>query len=225
MPPAVRFDRVARHYPSPAGRTITALHPTTFEIPTGSVTAIVGRSGSGKSTLLHLCSGIDIPSSGHVYLDGHDLATLPDADRTRLRRDMVGLVFQFFHLLEHLSVLDNVALPGMIAGAPAHAFTRAALELLEQVGLAHRAHDRIHALSGGERQRVAICRALLRTPRLVLADEPTGNLDDDTGREVMDLMLSLARDRGHTLIFVTHSRELAERADRIWTLHSGRLEP
>jgi ABC-type lipoprotein export system ATPase subunit len=185
---------------------------------------VVGRSGSGKSTLLHLAAGIDLPTAGSVLVAGHDLGGLSDAVRTRLRRDRIGLVFQFFHLLPHLSVLDNVALPGWIAGGRAAQIETRARELLGRVGLADRAGDPVGALSGGEMQRVAICRALLRRPRLLLADEPTGNLDDASGRLVMALMLELACEEGHTLVYVTHSPELAVLADETWRLSSGVLE-
>jgi ABC-type lipoprotein export system ATPase subunit len=186
--------------------------------------AIIGRSGSGKSTLLHLAAGIDTPTSGRVCIQGRDLGTLPERSLTALRRDEIGIVFQFFHLLAHLSVRDNVALPALIAGETARSTQPRVMQLLERVGLADRAADRIDRLSGGEMQRVAICRALLRHPSLLLADEPTGNLDDETGRVVMDALHLLARDEGSTFVYVTHSRELASRADETWTLHSGRLE-
>ena len=184
---------------------------------------MVGRSGSGKSTLLHLAAGIDVPSDGEVWVDGRSLARLTDRERTLLRRRTVGLVFQFFHLLPQLSVRDNVALPALIAGEPPSAFEPRVAELLGRVGLAERAGDRVQRLSGGEQQRVAICRALLRRPRLLLADEPTGNLDDASGRLVMELMLAVASEEGSTLLFVTHSREFAALADATWELHSGVL--
>jgi ABC-type lipoprotein export system ATPase subunit len=184
----------------------------------------VGRSGSGKSTLLHLAAGIDVPTQGRITVLGSPLSTLSESARTLLRRDAVGLVFQFFYLLPHLSVRDNVALPALIAGdKPGHFEPRIA-QLLDCVGLRDRAHDRVQKLSGGEMQRVAICRALLRRPQLLLADEPTGNLDDENGRRVMALMLSLVEAEGSTLIFVTHSREVASLADEVWHLHSGILE-
>jgi ABC-type lipoprotein export system ATPase subunit len=158
-----------------------------------------------------------------VLVAGQDLAAMPDRARTLLRRDAIGLVFQFFHLLPHLSVGDNVALPELIAGGRPSAFAPRVRELLDRVGLADRAGDPVHHLSGGEMQRVAICRALLRRPRLLLADEPTGNLDDASSRVVMELMLGLAKDEGSTLLYVTHSRELAGLADETWRLQSGEL--
>jgi ABC-type lipoprotein export system ATPase subunit len=222
--PSLAFHEVSKAYHSASGQPLNALHPTTFAIEPGRTIAIIGRSGSGKSTLLHLAAGIDIPTGGEVTVHGRSLNTLDELARTRLRRDEIGLVFQFFHLLSHLSVRDNVALPELIAGGRLAAATPRVHDLLDRVGLGDRAGDRIDQLSGGEMQRIAICRALLRKPKLLLADEPTGNLDDETGRAVMDLMLALARDEGSTLVFVTHSTELASRADETWTLHSGRLD-
>jgi ABC-type lipoprotein export system ATPase subunit len=195
----------------------------TFEVPAGRRVAIVGRSGSGKSTLLHLAAGVDLPTEGEVWVEGRSLGRLSDGARTRLRRDAIGLVFQFFHLVPHLSVADNVALPELIAGGRPAAFRARVQALLEQVGLADRAADPVQKLSGGEQQRVAICRALVRRPRLLLADEPTGNLDDATGRQVMDLLVSLAGAEGATLVYVTHSREFAALADETWQLQSGVL--
>ena len=221
---ALAFNGVSKTYRSSAGTPLPALHPTSFDIQHGASIAIIGRSGSGKSTLLHLAAGIDTPSSGEIRIDGRSLASLTDRQLTTLRRDTIGIVFQFFHLLPHLSVEENVWLPALIAGETSSSVEVRTLELLDRVGLRSRAGDRIDKLSGGEQQRVAICRALLRKPRLLLADEPTGNLDDENSRTVMDGMLELARDEGRTLLYVTHSSELAALADQTWTLHSGRLE-
>ena len=218
------FDKVSKTYRLADGRLHHALHQVSAEVTEGSRIAVIGRSGSGKSTFLHLAAGIDSPSEGRVELLGHDLGALPEAERTRLRRDSIGFVFQFFHLLGHLSVLDNVLLPCWIAGDPVDARRRRAGELLERVGLAARAADNVQKLSGGEMQRVAICRALVRRPTLLLADEPTGNLDDDNSRLVMDLLLRLASEEGSTLVYVTHSLELAGLAGARWRLHSGTLE-
>jgi predicted ABC-type transport system involved in lysophospholipase L1 biosynthesis ATPase subunit len=224
---ALRFERVSKRFGSrdSAGgdRLLLALRDVDFEVGDGERVAIVGRSGSGKSTLLHLAAGIERPSSGRVLQEGRDLASLRDRELARLRRDRVGFVFQFFHLLPHLSVLENVALPARIAGDPRGAALARARELLARVGLADRESDAADALSGGEQQRVALCRALLRRPGLLLADEPTGSLDDVTGRAVMDLMLELSRERGSALVFVTHDRELAALADRVLELKSGEL--
>ncbi|MFQ5894148.1 MAG: ABC transporter ATP-binding protein [Nitrospinota bacterium] len=222
--PALSFRDVSKVYGASGGAGRYALRNVSFDVPSGRKVAIVGRSGSGKSTLLHLAAGILLPTAGEIAVRGVNLAALGERDRTELRRDEIGLVFQFFHLLPHLSVRDNVALPELIAGGRLADFTPRVEELLERVGLADRAAETVQTLSGGEMQRVAICRALLRRPQLLLADEPTGNLDDANSRLVMDLMLTLASDEGTTLLYVTHSRELAELADETWHLHSGILD-
>ncbi len=218
---ALIFDKVSKRFADGGGRLV--LDGVSVSIEAGKRVAIIGRSGSGKSTLLHLAAGIEVPTSGAVRLFGQSLQALDDRARTLLRRDTVGLVFQFFHLLPHLTVAENVTLPAMIAG---HAGEHAgrARALLERVGLADRAGDSAQKLSGGEMQRVAICRALLMKPKLLLADEPTGNLDDATGRGVMQLLLEATRDEGATLVYVTHSTELAALADSRYVLHSGVLE-
>lgn len=220
---ALSFDDVSKRYGHSGVGVRTALAAVSFDVPRGETIAIVGRSGSGKSTLLHLAAGIDLPTSGRVRAFGKDLAAMTERERARFRRDDVGLVFQFFHLMPHLSVRENVALPALIAGSKPAVFEPRVRDLLERVSLADRAKDSAQELSGGEMQRVAICRALVRRPRLLLADEPTGNLDDLTGRSVMDLMMQLVSDEGATLVFVTHSAEMASRADTVWSLHSGRL--
>jgi len=225
MGPVVTFRQVAREYRTAGGAVLRALRGVSGEVPAGRIVAVTGRSGSGKSTLLHLAAGIDAPTSGDVVLLGRPLAALADGERTRLRRDHVGLVFQFFHLLPHLSVEENVLVPALVAGDPLRDATARARELLARVELAGRAGDAVQKLSGGEMQRVALCRALLRRPRLLLADEPTGNLDEESGERVMDLLLELARDEGSAVLLATHSRELAARADETWTLHSGVREP
>jgi len=222
--PIVGFHAVSKIYPTASGQERYALREVSFELGAGRVLALVGRSGSGKSTLLHLAAGIDVPSRGRVELLGRDLASLGERERTLLRRREVGLIFQFFHLLSHLSVRDNVALPDWISGPRTPVVEERIDLLLERVGLAGRRSDPVDRLSGGEMQRVAICRALLLRPRLLLADEPTGSLDDANSAVVIDLLLDLARAEGSTLIFATHSRELAARADEIWRLQSGSLE-
>jgi ABC-type lipoprotein export system ATPase subunit len=225
MSPVVTFRQVTREYRTEGGAVLSALRGVSGEVPEGTAVAVTGRSGSGKSTLLHLAAGIDAPTSGEVLLLGRPLAALPDRERTRLRRDHVGLVFQFFHLLPHLSALDNVLVPALVAGDPARAAAVRARELLARVGLERREGDPVQKLSGGEMQRVALCRALLRRPRLLLADEPTGNLDEENGQRVMELLLGLPREEGSAVLYVTHSRELAALADAVWVLHSGRREP
>jgi putative ABC transport system ATP-binding protein len=224
MDALLRFERVERAYPVADGRRRDVLRGVDFALARGESLAMVGRSGSGKSTLLHLAAGIDLPSRGEVHLDGQVLARLGDRDRSLLRRRCVGLVFQFFHLLPHLSVLDNVCLPGWVAGdRPAEVRARAG-DLLARVDLADRQRDVAGKLSGGEMQRVALCRALVRRPPLILADEPTGNLDEAAGDRVLGLLLQLTREEGAGLLYVTHSREQAARADRTLRLRDGRLE-
>ncbi len=222
--PALTFRRVSKIYDQVSGDGRFALRDVSFSIPSGEKIAVMGRSGSGKSTLLHLAAGIDVPSRGEVLISDRNLGTLSERARTLLRRREIGLIFQFFYLLPHLSVGDNVALPEWIAGSSPSEFKGRVSELLERVGLLDRQNDNIEKLSGGETQRVAICRALLRKPRLLLADEPTGNLDDENSELVMNLMLELASSEGSTLVYVTHSQELASLADQVWHLHSGALE-
>ena len=220
---ALCFVEVSKSYAASGTHGRAALTSISFDVPAGDTIAIVGRSGSGKSTLLHLAAGIDLPTSGQVRAFGNDLADMNERERTRFRRNDVGLVFQFFHLMPHLSVRENVALPELIAGTKPADFEPRVRHLLERVSLADRENDSVQKLSGGEMQRVAICRALIRQPRLLLADEPTGNLDDATGQLVMDLLLRLVKDEHATLVFVTHSAEMASKADAVWSLHSGRL--
>ncbi len=221
---ALEFRNVTKRYERDGDAVLDALRGVSFTVPAGRKVAITGRSGSGKSTLLHLAAGIDTPTAGEVLVAGRDLARMGEAERTRVRRDGIGLVFQFFHLLPHLSVRDNVLLPAWIAGDRSRDAARRAEDLLGRVDLASRASDAVGKLSGGEMQRVALCRALLRRPRLLLADEPTGNLDDDNSRAVMELLRRLADEEGSTLIYVTHSRELAATADETWRIGSGVLE-
>ncbi len=225
MHAALEFEAVSKVYDTDVpGAPRYALRRASFSVASGRRVAIVGRSGSGKSTLLHLAAGIDVPTEGHIRVAGHELGGMAEAERTRIRRHEIGLVFQFFHLLPHLSVQDNVLLPAWIAGAGSSARDRAA-QLLARVGLGDRAGDPVQHLSGGEMQRVAICRALLQQPRLLLADEPTGNLDDAIGAAVMDLLMSLAEDEGTTLVYVTHSRDFARLADEVWEIRSGAIGP
>lgn len=222
-PALLRFEDVTMTFDTGRGPPRRVLRGVDLELPAGSATALVGRSGSGKSTLLHLAAGILVPSGGRVLLDGRDLGGLSERERTLARRRDIGLVFQFFHLLPHLNVAENVALPGWVAGRDGRETRARAAALLERVGLADRADEPVGRLSGGEMQRVALCRALLRRPRLVLADEPTGSLDERTGSEVMDLLLELTRAEGGALLYVTHSRELAGRADVVRRLQDGAM--
>jgi putative ABC transport system ATP-binding protein len=219
MPALVRLDRVTKDYSE--GRELRhVLTDASLEVGEGEFVAIRGRSGSGKSTVLNLVAGIDRPSSGEIYVAGTALSQLGPRERTLLRRDHIGFVFQFFNLIPTLSVLENVLLPAELSGRDE---SRRAADLLERVGLADRAASFPDRLSGGEQQRVAIARALVRDPRLVLADEPTGNLDDATGATVMGLLDALTRRAGKTLLLATHSREVAALADRVVTIDAGRL--
>jgi len=219
MPALVRLDRVTKDYSE--GRELRhVLKDASLEVAEGEFVAIRGRSGSGKSTVLNLVAGIDRPSSGEIYVAGNALSRLGPRERTLLRRDHIGFVFQFFNLIPTLSVLENVLLPAELSGRDE---SRRAAGLLERVGLADRAASFPDRLSGGEQQRVAIARALVRDPRLVLADEPTGNLDDASGAAVMGLLDALTRRAGKTLLLATHSREVAALADRVLTIEAGRL--
>lgn len=221
---SLEFRNVSKVYVSSGGTERRALSSVSLVVPSHSTCSLVGRSGSGKSTLLHLAAAIDVPTEGEVLIENRDVGNLSERDRTLLRRDRIGLVFQFFYLLPHLTVWENVALPELIAGRKEREFKDRATELLDRVGLLDRADDNSEKLSGGEMQRIAICRALLRRPALVLADEPTGNLDDDNAQSVMQLMLELVSREEGTLLFATHSREIADLADATWSLHSGVLE-
>jgi putative ABC transport system ATP-binding protein len=200
---------------------LTILHPLTTTIGRGRFVAIVGPSGSGKSTLLGLIAGLDAPSSGAVIIDDVDITRLDEDALARLRGEKIGFVFQFFHLIPSLTAYENVAVPMEIRGvAKAAAHARA---LLEEVGLTDRAHHYPSQLSGGEQQRVAIARALANDPPIVLADEPTGNLDSTNGRHIMELLQSVHRTRNTTLVLVTHDAELAALADMRITLRDGRV--
>ena len=211
---------VSKTVPSGTGQ-LTILHTLDLTIERGRVVAITGPSGSGKSTLLGLIAGLDAPSEGHIVLDDVDITTLDEDALARLRGVRVGIVFQFFHLLPSLTAFENVLVPMEIAGVrDAHPRARA---LLSEVGLSERAHHYPSQLSGGEQQRVAIARALANDPPILLADEPTGNLDSTTGRQIIDLLLAINRDRGTTLILVTHDPDLARVADMSVALRDGRV--
>jgi putative ABC transport system ATP-binding protein len=222
MAPIVRLDRVSKDYHE-GGQTRVVLHEATAVVAAGEIVAIRGRSGSGKTTLLNLVAGIDLPSAGEVHVDGVVLSRLSARDRTLFRRDHLGFVFQFFNLIPTLTALENVRLPAELAGHGAAAADRRARELLAEVGLADRAADFPDRLSGGEQQRVAIARAVVASPRILLADEPTGNLDDATGRAVMDLLERLTREARRTLVLATHSDAVADRADRVLVVEDGHL--
>jgi putative ABC transport system ATP-binding protein len=202
------------------GHPLTILHPLDLKIASGEFMAIVGPSGSGKSTLLGLLAGLDAPSTGEVLIDGTDITRLGEDDLARLRGARIGFVFQFFHLVPSLTALENIQVPMEIARRR-DAVARGR-QLLDEVGLADRGHHYPSQLSGGEQQRVAIARALANDPPIVLADEPTGNLDSGTGRHIMELLLAVRRTRQSTLVLVTHDAELASLADSRLTLRDGR---
>jgi ABC-type lipoprotein export system ATPase subunit len=216
--PVVRAEGLTRIYRRGA-EEVRALDGVTLEVPAGAFGAVVGPSGAGKTTLLHLLGCMDRPTSGRLWLDGEAVERMGEAERTRVRRERIGFVFQHFGLLPTLTVAENVALPGLFGR---RASRERVEELLETVGLAHRRSHRPHQLSGGEMQRVAIARALVHGPRLLLADEPTGNLDSASGEAVLALFSRLHRE-GLTVIVVTHNPALADAAERRWVLHDGRL--
>jgi lipoprotein-releasing system ATP-binding protein len=213
---------------------VTVLKDLELTVQPGEFIAIEGRSGSGKSTLLHILAGLDSADTGSVHVEGTEISVsgfnVRDHQMARLRNEKFGFVFQFYHLLPELNAVENAALPAMIQNSwlgyqrKKKALTQRATELLVQLGLEKRLKHRTAKLSGGERQRVAIARALMNSPRILFADEPTGNLDAETGRQIMDLIETLHREHGQTIVMVTHDRSLAREADRVLVLRDGKLE-
>ncbi len=216
--PLLRIESVGRKYPD---GNVTALENVNLAIDVGEYVAIMGPSGSGKSTLLNILGTLDRPTSGEVYFEGNPISKMKDTDR--IRSQQIGFIFQSFLLLPTLSSVQNVQVPMFEGPLPAAARQKKAAELLELVSMQHRANHRPNQLSVGERQRVAIARALANDPSLLLADEPTGNLDSHTGEAILNLFDRLHRERGLTLIVVTHSDEVAERAERVIRISDGRV--
>jgi lipoprotein-releasing system ATP-binding protein len=223
-PPAVDAFEVQRDFDGADGRVIRVLRGVDLQLQRGETVSIVGPSGSGKSTLLHILGGLDLPSSGRIALGGRDLANLDDLELAKVRNRYVGFVFQFHHLLRDFTAVENVMMPQLIAGTPTAVARRRAEELLDQVGLADRSGHVPAKLSGGEQQRVATARALANEPPVLLADEPSGNLDLETSELLHDVLFDLVRDHGTAMVVVTHNSALAGRTDRILRLSSGVLE-
>ena len=222
MPVILEAHDLVKRYPLGEAE-VEALSGVSLAVERGEFVAIMGSSGSGKSTMLHLLGGLDLPTSGEVVIDGVRISTLDDERRTLTRRDKTGFVFQFFNLIPLLSVAENVALPFLIAGDAAGRHRSRIDELLAMVGLAEKAQHRPDQLSAGEQQRVALARALAMSPAILLADEPTGNLDFTTGTEILDLLWDSADRLGQTIVLVTHDAHAAAYADRVLVVRDGRI--
>ena len=221
--PAVALEGVAKTYRQ-AGGGLEVLKSVSLSIMPGEIVAVVGPSGAGKSTLLHIAGLLDRPTAGSVRFGGEDCTALGDDRRTAIRRGGIGFVYQFHHLLPEFSALENIVLPQMIAGRPRREAATRAGELLQQIGLAERSRHRPARLSGGEQQRVAIGRALANRPRVLIADEPTGNLDPQTALSVFEMLLAVVRDHGVAALIATHNTDLAGRMDRRLVLRNGGIE-
>ncbi|MBX3329256.1 MAG: ABC transporter ATP-binding protein [Nitrospira sp.] len=202
---------------------VTALRDVNLEIKPGEFCAFVGPSGCGKSTLLNLVAGLDLPTSGEIVLDGRSTYNLTSYEWTKIRRETIGIVFQAFHLVHGLTAEENIALPLMLRGENGQETAKRVEDMLDRVGMSHRRRHRPAELSGGEQQRIAIARALAHGPRLLLADEPTGNIDSHQGAGIMSLIRELAISGGQTVLLVTHSLQAAQAADYVWTMRDGHL--
>ncbi|MDH3298046.1 MAG: ABC transporter ATP-binding protein [Gemmatimonadota bacterium] len=223
--PPIVTRGVERTFVGATGQEIHVLRGVELTVQPGETIAVIGSSGAGKSTLLHLLGGLDRPTAGQVSLAGHDLSSLDDAELGHLRNRFVGFVFQFHHLLRDFTAIENVMMPLLIAGQPTKTARGRALELLHQVGLGERLDHRSSKLSGGEQQRVAVARALALEPPVLLADEPSGNLDVETSERLHDVLFELVREHGTALVVVTHNPLLARQTDRILDLRGGVLLP
>jgi putative ABC transport system ATP-binding protein len=219
----MELQEVAKSYPQ-GRRVVHALRGVSLKISAGEFVSIVGPSGSGKSTLMHLLGALDVPTSGRVWFDGRDLETMSDGERSLLRRNRIGFIFQFFNLLPTLTAVENVSLPLMLGGAPRKQSRDKALAGLHQVGLAERAGHFPEELSGGEMQRVAIARALVAEPEAILCDEPTGNLDSVTSKEILTLLRGLPEAGRRSVVMVTHDPQAAQYGDRLITIRDGLIE-
>jgi lipoprotein-releasing system ATP-binding protein len=222
MSEALRLQSVTRTFPQATG-VLEVFRGLDLVLKPGELVALVGPSGSGKSSLLHIAGLLEAPTSGEVFINGHAASALPDAERTRIRRDTIGFVYQAHHLLPEFSAVENVVMPQRIAGKPRAQATRDAVHILTHLGLGERLTHRPAQLSGGEQQRVAIARALANRPKILLADEPTGNLDSKTSGGVFASLVDLVRSEGLAALVATHNLELAARMDRALVLHEGKL--
>ncbi|MDX8347637.1 ABC transporter ATP-binding protein [Cognatiyoonia sp. IB215446] len=221
----LRLTDLTKSYNAGKPNEVQVLQGASLDVAPGEVTALVAPSGAGKSTLLHIAGLLDMPGSGEVAINGTDMTTLSDRKRTAVRRASVGFIYQFHHLLPEFTALENIVLPQLANGVDDKAAKDRAMTLLDRVGVAERADHRPAALSGGEQQRVAFCRALANKPSLLLADEPTGNLDPETSDRVFDALMSLVRDTGMAALIATHNLDLAARMDRQVRLKGGVLVP
>ena len=223
--PILELAGICKTYATGGGPAVPVLQDLNLDLRAGEIVALVAPSGAGKSTLLHIAGLLDTPDAGTVRVCGQDLSRAADKDRTQARRDDIGFVYQFHHLLPEFSARENIVLPQRAAGVPLKEATQRAEHLLSLVGLSERAAHRPAALSGGEGQRVAFCRAFANAPRLVLADEPTGNLDPTTSDVVFDTLVNLVRQEKRAALIATHNLELAQRMDRIVQLSGGKIAP
>ena len=223
MSSLLTLNHIARTYGKGATK-IAILKDINFEIKQGEIVALTGPSGSGKSTLLHIAGLLDTPSGGHIFIEDKDVSKASDAERTQLRQDYLGFVYQAHLLLPDFSALENVMMPLLIAKKDKKQAEKQAKELLGSLGLSHRLNHRSGQLSGGEQQRVAIARALANSPKLLLADEPTGNLDTDTSKEVFDLLLKTVRQTGLSALIATHNPDLAKQMDRMICIENGQIK-